>query len=414
MNYVKKLTALILMLVLTVSLVSCGKNDRNETAKSLSIEEPVTITVWFSDKSYTDYLRLAAEEFSLANNLVSIKLEYKEVDDILQTVYDETVRNNNAPDIYLMSSEDCEKAYLMGLMLENNKFPEVYSEDNYGSACLRECSFDGKLYGYPIDFNAAFMIYNKDYMSEVSSFNEINEMTENHVVDESNKNVSMVFNMDASSMFPNYAFAGSYITFSEETDTGEVSIGINETAVKAALKKYAELKEIHGIKRNFTTMETCIEQFNSGRLMCTIIDAKHLNQIDATKVRYGICAIPSLDDNLVSKTLSVTTMAVVNPYTSNIEVSQAVAKAFSYDYVDTLETYAGRCAARANIEELINKEAYDNIHAIYSESTNKARYIGLGEFYIRYEILLHDVWDGKDIDESYAAFKESLKGFNVK
>lgn len=413
MKKIKKLTAVMLILTLALSLISCGKQDRNETAKSLSIEEPVTITVWFSDKSYSEYLKLASEEFSAANSLVTIKVEYKDVDDILQTVYDETVRNDNAPDIYIMSSEDCEKAYLLGIMMENNKYPEVYTENNYGSACLRECSYGGKLYGYPIDFNAAFMIYNSDYMSEVETFNVLNEMTKNHVVDESNKDISMVFNMDASAMFPNYAFVGSYINISDTTKNGNVSIGINDAAVKTALGIYSDLKQIHGIKRTETTMDTCIDQFNSGKLMCTIIDANHLNKIDSTRVNFGICPIPALDDNMTSKTLSVTTMAVVNLYTSNIEVSQAVARALSYDYVDGLIKTSGRFPARADIEDIGNKSAYENIHKIYSESVAKSKHIGIGEFYVRYEILLHDVWDGKDIDESYNTFKEAIKGFNL-
>ena len=49
-----------------------------------------------------------------------------------------------------------------------------------------------------------------------------------------------------------------------------------------------------------------------------------------TDVDYGICEYPSMGDDLDSKAMSVTTMAVVNPYTKNVDASKAVARAISY------------------------------------------------------------------------------------
>ena len=49
-----------------------------------------------------------------------------------------------------------------------------------------------------------------------------------------------------------------------------------------------------------------------------------LSTIDASGVEYGIIPVPKLADDLESKAMSVTTMAIVNPYTSNIAVRYCV------------------------------------------------------------------------------------------
>lgn len=44
------------------------------------------------------------------------------------------------------------------------------------------------------------------------------------------------------------------------------------------------------------------------------------------------------------------------------------------------------------------------MHDIYSDSVVKAKYIGVGEVYMRYEIMLHQVYDGTNVDEAYNSF----------
>ena len=39
----------------------------------------------------------------------------------------------------------------------------------------------------------------------------------------------------------------------------------------------------------------------------------------------------------------------------------------------------------------------------------KAKYIGVGEVYLRLEILLHQVYDGTNVDEAYESFSGVMK-----
>ena len=47
---------------------------------------------------------------------------------------------------------------------------------------------------------------------------------------------------------------------------------------------------------------------------------------------------------------NVITMAVVNPYTKNVDASKAIARAISYDYADYLGNMAKKSCARADLK----------------------------------------------------------------
>ena len=78
--------------------------------------------------------------------------------------------------------------------------------------------------------------------------------------------------------------------------------------------------------------------FSTGNLLYTILDADSISKIDLSEIDYGICKYPSMGNDVESKAMSVTTMAVVNPYTKNVDASKAVARAISYDYAGYMES----------------------------------------------------------------------------
>ena len=121
MKLIKKLISVTMICVTLVSVTACGKTDRDEEAKKLGIETPVTINVWYDNKDYESYLNTVASGLKSANNLITVNPVYVEAQDIVDTIYTETVRNNNAPDVYLMSAENNDKAYLLGLMQQSGR-----------------------------------------------------------------------------------------------------------------------------------------------------------------------------------------------------------------------------------------------------------------------------------------------------
>ena len=80
--------------------------------------------------------------------------------------------------MYFLTSEEIEKAYLMGLMSENDMYPQVYNEDVFGKAAMTACSYNRKLYGYPVSFNTSFLVYNKKYAEPVETIDQIRQISD--------------------------------------------------------------------------------------------------------------------------------------------------------------------------------------------------------------------------------------------
>ena len=102
-----------MMLIVTMLTVfaGCGnKDDRTQAAKKLNLSGPITVNVWYNDSAYESYLEFVARQFKKSNELVTVKPVYIEADSYINYIYDESVRNNNACDIYFLTSEEMEKA----------------------------------------------------------------------------------------------------------------------------------------------------------------------------------------------------------------------------------------------------------------------------------------------------------------
>ncbi len=262
--------------VTLVSVTACGKTDRDEEAKKLGIETPVTINVWYDNKDYESYLNTVASGLKSANNLITVNPVYVEAQDIVDTIYTETVRNNNAPDVYLMSAENNDKAYLLGLMLENDSYKDIYNEQVYGKAAIRSASYKGKLYGYPVSFSMPVMVYNKQYASTVESYEQLKQISDNYVVTEENAGVAKVFNFDPSGMFLNYQYIGRYMNIGGDEAEDAASFTIDEQHFKQAVKEYAQLKDTFGIDRQSSTLDECLDEFTQNKLLYTIVSTDNL------------------------------------------------------------------------------------------------------------------------------------------
>ncbi len=414
MKIIKKLISVAMVCVMFTSVAACGKTDKDKEARNLAIETPVTINVWYDNKDYESYLNNVASGLKAANNLITVNPVYVEVQDMVDTIYTETVRNNNAPDVYLMSSENNDKVYLLGLMLENDSYDNIYNEKTYGKAAINSASYKGKMYGYPVSFSMPVMVYNKNYAESVDSYAELLQISDNYSVTEDNQNITRVFDFDASDMLLNYPYVGHYVNIGGECSEDANVFTIDEQNFKKALKEYSSLKDKFGIDRKESTYNSCVDEFVQNKLLYTIVNTDDLKKIDDSGVSYGIIPIPCLSDELESLPMSITTLAIVNPYTSNITVAKAVAKAISYDYADSMQSLSGHISARADLAakgKKADNTNYNMLHDIYSDSIVKAKYLGVQNIYMEYEILIHQVWDGKNVDDAYNEFHKNVESY---
>ena len=73
-----------------------------------------------------------------------------------------------------------------------------------------------------------------------------------------------------------------------------------------------------------------------------------------------------------------------------------------------LEKDTGYISARTDVADKNKKVLYQPLYEVYAKSDSYAKYIGADEFYVRYSILLHNIWKGEDLNESVDAFIKAV------
>jgi ABC-type glycerol-3-phosphate transport system substrate-binding protein len=403
MKILKRVTAVLLTAVVAVSFTACG--GRSEHAKKLNIDTAVSINIWYQDDAYTSYLDYIAQQFHKANEFITVNPVKVEENNLLDAVYNGSIAQNNVADVYLMEASDMQRAYLMGLTAENDAYTQYYSQKHFPVTAVNAVCYEGKLYGYPVTFHTAVMVYNKKYTTAPENFEQIEAFLNSYQVTDENKDVNMIVGWDTQDLWTNYAFGGSYVdnggTLGEDAESD-----VQTEALKAAMTEYAALQNTFGIVDK--TQEEYKQMFINNQLIYTILDSTQLADLNASGVDYGICAVPGAKTGFGTQSLSDTTLAMVNPYSENTDTAKAVAQAISYDYADLLEKDTGYISARTDVADKNKKVLYQPLYEVYAKSDSYAKYIGTDEFYVRYSILLHNIWKGEDLNESVDAFIKAV------
>ena len=403
MKILKRVTAVLLTAVVAVSFTACG--GRSEHAKKLNIDTAVSINIWYQDDAYTSYLDYIAQQFHKANEFITVNPVKVEENNLLDAVYNGSIAQNNVADVYLMEASDMQRTYLMGLTAENDAYTQYYSQKHFPVTAINAACYEGKLYGYPVTFHTAVMVYNKKYTTAPDNFEQIEAFLNSYQVTDENKDVDMIVGWDTQDLWTNYAFGGSYVdnggTLGEDAKSD-----VQTEALKAAMTEYAALQNTFGIVDK--TQEEYKQMFINNQLIYTILDSTQLADLNASGVDYGICAVPGAKTGFGTQSLSDTTLAMVNPYSENTDTAKAVAQAISYDYADLLEKDTGYISARTDVADKNKKVLYQPLYEVYAKSDSYAKYIGADEFYVRYSILLHNIWKGEDLNESVDAFIKAV------
>ena len=406
MRLIKKIIAVFLTVCMVTGLSACKK----DTARELDIEEPVVITIWYQDEKYTDYIDYAAKTFSASNELVTIDYQLINDDNYVEYIYDESVHKNNAPDIFLMNTDSLEKASLMGLVSENSTYSSFYNEKNYGKAALKAATYKDKLYGYPISFNVAFTLFNADVASPVNNFNDLLDYCNNYQVNDINQNITQLVLWDPSDMFTNYGFSSGSLNIGSDSKDDSSQISVDKDKLSRSMESFLSLKDGFGISRNEYTLDQIAESFAQGKVAYTITDVSHLKTVVDSSINYAVCEIPDFGNGLESVSTSENVCAFVNPYARQLQVAKAVAHALSYDYAASLFELSGLLSSRVITTK---DEAYNQrigkIYEIYSNSDVMAKFMGGAYYYTKYEILIHQIWDGEDFNTTIDNFVNDIQ-----
>ena len=413
-----------------------------------------TIYCWYSDEALSGYINAAAVSFGEQNKVRVIPVLTSD-SEYLEAVNQETLHSDQIPDIYLVSSDSLEKAYLAGLATEG-----ICDTDQFSQAALAAVTYDDKIIGHPVYFDTSALVYNEDYLrtwatqqaeKELSGSSDNDEpvgegeeiieedslpedqTTDQVTADEAAVNALAeqyfakalpstvddllniadtfdapeggegVMKWDVNNIFYNYWIVGNYMIVGCDPGDDRNDININNPETIQCLEVYKALNQFFFIESDTVPYDSVIQDFIDGKTMFTIGTTDVVKRLEDAKAdgsltfNYGIARMPDVSAELQSRSLSVTGAAVINGYSEHKELADRFAAYLSEEYADGLYERSGKMPASIHAAENADNGALTIFANEYADSVSLPKMLETGNFWMQLEVLFSKVWNGEDV-----------------
>ena len=431
-----------------------GNEQEQEQKESLLDRRKKTLRLWYTDESLTDYLNAAAVEYS---ELSDVRVETVLIEDseYLEAVNEASLGRDERekPDLYLITNDCLEKAYLAGLARE------IPKQESFQNAAV---TYEGKAVAYPFYYEACALLYNKTYVEdhakllleaeadqaageaaqveaeagnveeeaagsgEAQEFSaeeiaakakeslpdtiaELEEFADNYNAPEQ---VEAVFKWDVSDILYNYSFAGDHLIVGGENGDDPAQINIYNLETLQCLTTFQELNQFFSIETKDVSYDSVMQDFLDGKIVFTVAGVEAVNRMAAAKAdgsfayEYGFYGMPDLTEELHSRSLSITTCIAVNGYTELEKQAGEFARFLMEDKTSglKLQESAGKMPVYAEAK-------YDEngtFAAAYRESMPIPKMMTTGNFWVQMEIAFTKIWEGGDVNALLKSLSEEI------
>lgn len=470
MSYKKRIYAAVLIICLAAGVFAVGKSgmqmkseQEREQQESFLNRRKDTLRLWYMDESLTDYLNAAAVAYSEQSD-VRVETVLIEDSEYIEAINDASLGRSDrpGPDLYLITNDCLEKAYLAGLaaeITEQNMFRNIDYESQGAEAAV---TYDGKVVAYPFYYEACALLYNKTYLEdhaklileaeadqaegeaaqaeadagnveeEATQTEETREFTDEEIArraweclpdtiaeleefaDSYNapEQVEAVFKWDVSDILYNYSFAGDHLIVGGENGDDPNQINIYNLETLQCLTTFQELNQFFSIETRDVTYDSVMQDFLDGKIVFTVAGTEAVNRMAKAQANgsfayeYGFYSMPDLTEELNSRSLSITTCIVINGYTEFEAQANEFAQFMMNDWTSGL-----------NLQESTGKmpvygfPQYDENHtfaAAYDESMPIPKMMTTGNFWVQMEIAFTNIWEGGDANALLKELSEQI------
>lgn len=426
-----------------------------------------TLYLWYADEGLTDYLNGVAVSYSEYQDEVRVVPVYTQGLEYLETINQASLQEEEVPDLYIVSNDALEKAYLAGLACEV-KLPEGVTpmEELLPGTAVRAVTYHDKQIGYPFYYETSCLLYNRTYLEEWAKAQivaerdqamaedaqeqadngdveeEIREASEEEEVSaeeveakmeeaipetideilsfadvyDAPEQVEAVFKWDVSDIFYNYFIVGNYIDVGGVNGDNADSIGIyNENAIKA-LRVYQNLNQFFSIDTKEISYDGVLQDFLDGKIVYTVATTDALSKLEKARADgdfsydYGVTRVPDVSGELSSASLSVTQCVGVNGYSTKKDMANDFAVYLTQYNTQELYTRTGKLPVHCDGEK-----TYDDPNAAafleeYARSVPMPKMIETSNFWVQLEIAFARIWEGADANDELRALSEQIMG----
>lgn len=263
------------------------------------------LTFWYEDASYTEFFETAAERYYEKTG-IKVAVQRQDTIDYMGDIYDRTMQDEAFPDVYLISGDNLEEAYLYGLVSVNEKgLADVNAAEN----AVKASTYQEKLLGYPLSYNTCVFIFQGDYFGNApESLQSIIDYSDEN---EPPENVEYLLEWDVKDAFYDFPFISNSVTF-EKNEAETMNVVYDEELYQQDLEYFEGILASFSVDAQKVSEERIVENFLAGRTLSAIIDTDSLYQLEGYD--YALMQIPNLNETLTASTCATTDMLVVNDF----------------------------------------------------------------------------------------------------
>lgn len=457
MNVIKRVVAALVCFVIVGWAIYTAA-----TATPAKLEEEVpsndSLVIWYTDDSLSDFMEAACVAY---NEMYSVRVvpKLQSGDEYLEQVNKASIEDDAMPDLYVITNDMLERAYLGGLA--HIVDTDVVNQNHFSTAALQAVTYRGNPVAYPFYFETSAMLYNRTYLfnmaqnqimaedstepdeeqsaEEDEASEEVEENPEADMTPEERieyriqqslpdtfdelmefadtydapMEVETVFKWDVKDIFYNYFFVGNYINIGGENGDDPSVIDIYNMNTITALTLYQDLNQFFSFDYEDISYESVLREFIEGKMVFTTATSDAIKVLEQAKADgefeydYGVMRLPQLSDNLTTRSMSVTNTVVVNGYTEKKETAASFAKFLTIFKAPELYNMSGKLSA-------CNTVTYDDAAAqefvnVYADSKPVPKMMATSNYWLQAEITFSNVWAGKNVSEQLKQLSEQIK-----
>lgn len=143
------------------------QSEETETEEDSLFGHRETLYLWYTDEALTDYLNSVAVAYSEYQDEVRVMPVYTSGREYLETVNQASLHTEEVPDLYIVSNDSLEKAYLAGLASEIRLPAGVSAMDQWmPETAVGAVTYGEKQIAYPFYFETSCFLYNRTYLED--------------------------------------------------------------------------------------------------------------------------------------------------------------------------------------------------------------------------------------------------------
>ncbi len=147
--------------------LSIRQTEDVETEEESVFGHRETLYLWYTDEALTDYLSSVVVAYSEYQDEVRVVPVYTAGREYLETVNQASLHTEEVPDLYIVSNDSLEKAYLAGLASEV-RMPEgeLPMEQWFPETAVRSVTYKDRQIAYPFYYETSCFLYNLTYLED--------------------------------------------------------------------------------------------------------------------------------------------------------------------------------------------------------------------------------------------------------